>query len=385
MKRLLFVLLLLVSAVPAFAQDAVPNPDAVQFVEVASGFSRPLYVTNAGDGSGRLFVLEQGGRIYIVQDDQRLETPFLDLTALVSRDANQSGYTERGLLGLAFHPDYENNGLFFVNYTDLNGDTVIARYSVSADDPNLADPDSAITLLTHEQPFPNHNGGQMAFGPDGYLYIGLGDGGSGGDPQNNGQSLSNLLGKILRIDVSSDESYAVPADNPFVDTANAAPEIWAYGLRNPWRFSFDSETGDLYVADVGQNNWEEVNFVPSGTPGGTNFGWRIYEASHPYSGESAPTDLMMPVTEYSHEEGVSITGGYVYRGEALPDLQGVYLYGDFGYGTIWYLYQNDAGEWQNGVYKSGTGLTISSFGVDEAGELYVVNYGGALLRFEPTA
>jgi glucose/arabinose dehydrogenase len=380
MKRLLFIILLLVR--PAFAQEAVPNPDSTRLVEVASGFRRPLYVANAGDGSGRLFVVEQGGRIFVVEDGQRLETPFLDLTQLVSRDANQSGYTERGLLGLAFHPDYENNGQFFVNYTDLNGDTVIARYNVSADDPNVADPDSAVTLLTHDQPFANHNGGQLAFGPDGYLYIGLGDGGSGGDPQNNAQNLSNLLGKILRIDVDT-EPYTIPADNPFVDSADAAPEIWVYGLRNPWRFSFDSETGDLYVGDVGQNMWEEVNYLPSGTPGGENLGWRIYEGLHPYSGEEAPADLVMPVAEYDHSKGVSITSGYVYRGQSIPDLQGVFLYGDFGYGTIWYLYQDDSGTWQNGVYKNNTGLTISSFGVDEAGELYVVNYGGSLLRFEP--
>jgi glucose/arabinose dehydrogenase len=386
MKRLIFALLLVLGALPAAAQDTPPNPDAVELVEVVSGFRRPLYVTNAGDGSGRLFVLEQGGRIYIVQNDQRLETPFLDLTEMVSPDANGSGYSERGLLGLAFHPDYETNGLFFVHYTDVNGDTVVARYSVS-DDPNIADPNSAVTLLTAEQPYPNHNGGQLAFGPDGYLYIGLGDGGSGGDPQNNAQTLSNLLGKVLRIDVgdgAESEGYTIPADNPFV-SGDAAPEIWAYGLRNPWRFSFDSESGDLYVADVGQNNWEEVNFLPSGSPGGANFGWRIYEASHPYSGEAAPPDLIMPIAEYSHSEGISVTGGYVYRGEQIADLQGIYLYGDFGYGTIWYTYQDAAGVWQNGVYKRNTGLTISSFGVDEAGELYLVNYGGALLRFQPAA
>ncbi len=384
MKRVIFVLLLLITAVPAFAQDAAPNPAATRFVEVASGFRRPLYMTNAGDGSNRLFVVEQGGRIFIIENDQRLETPFLDLTQIVSRDANQSGYSERGLLGLAFHPDYENNGFFYVNYTDLNGDTVIARYNVSADDPNLADPDSGVTLLTADQPFPNHNGGELAFGPDGHLYIGLGDGGSGGDPQNNAQNLSNLLGKILRLDVGDGSgAYIIPEDNPFVDSA--APEIWAYGLRNPWRFSFDMETGDLYISDVGQNMWEEVNHLPAGTGSGANLGWRIYEGTHPYSGEPAPADLIMPVAEYSHSQGVSITGGYVYRGEAIPDLQGVYLYGDFGYGTIWYLYQDSAGEWQNGTYKTGTGLTISSFGVDEAGELYVVNYGGALLRLEPAA
>ena len=221
----------------------------------------------------------------------------------------------------------------------------------------------------------------MAFGPDGYLYIGFGDGGSAGDPQGNGQNLGTWLGTILRIDVNAD-TYTVPPDNPFVDTPGAKPEIWAYGLRNPWRFSFDRETGDLYIGDVGQNQWEEVDFQPAGDPGGENYGWNVYEATHPYSGAAAPANMVLPVAEYSHNEGIAITAGYVYRGSALPGLTGAYFYGDYGTGTIWSLYRDANGEWQNNVFMKGAG-TISSFGQDENGELYVVNYGGRVLRFDP--
>ena len=245
----------------------------------ASGFTRPLYVTHAGDGSGRLFVVEQGGMIWVLQDGQQLDTPFLDVSDRVSPEALGSGYSERGLLGLAFHPNYAENGVFFINYTDRNGTSVTSRFSVSADDPNVADAASEEQLLMVEQPFANHNGGHLAFGPDGYLYLALGDGGSGGDPQNNAQNLSTLLGTILRLDVDADEGYAIPDDNPFVAQDDARPEIWAWGLRNPWRFSFDRETGDLYIADVGQNEWEEVNFQPASSPGGENYGWNPYEGS----------------------------------------------------------------------------------------------------------
>jgi glucose/arabinose dehydrogenase len=284
---------------------------------------------------------------------------------------------------MAFHPNFAENGLFFVNYTDSNGDTQVVRYSVSANDPNQADPSSAVTILSAQQPFWNHNGGHLAFGPDGYLYIGLGDGGSAGDPQGNGQNPRALLGKMLRIDVNGDAPYSVPEDNPFVNDPNYAPEIWALGFRNPWRYSFDRATGDLYIADVGQDEWEEVNFQPANSPGGENYGWNIYEGSHPYSGQTATENLVMPIAEYNHSQGISISGGYVYRGEAIPDLQGVYLYGDWGSGRIWTAYRDENGAWQATQFME-TGSAISSFGEDEQGELYLVDYSGRVLRFEPT-
>jgi glucose/arabinose dehydrogenase len=294
-----------------------------------------------------------------------------------------SSYTERGLLGLAFHPDYANNGLFFIDYTDQNGNSVIARYHVSADDPNKADPSSATQLLYVQQPFANHNGGDLAFGPDGYLYAAFGDGGSGGDPQGNGQNPSTLLGSILRLDVNAADGYAVPDSNPFAGSGSARPEIWAWGLRNAWRFSFDRTTGDLYIADVGQNNWEEVNFQPASSAGGQNYGWNAYEATHVYSGQPPASDVVMPILEYDHGGGrCSITGGYVYRGEQIPGLQGYYFYGDWCSGTIWAAQRDNAGDWSTTVSLQ-SGRQISSFGEDEAGELYLVDYGGAVLRFEP--
>jgi glucose/arabinose dehydrogenase len=291
------------------------------------------------------------------------------------------GYTERGLLGLAFHPNYAENGLFFVNYTNRSGNTEVVRYNVMADDPDQADPASATTLLTVTQPYANHNGGHLAFGPDGYLYIGLGDGGSGGDPQGNGQNRTALLGKMLRIDVDSGDPYGIPEDNPFVNDSAYRPETWALGFRNPWRYSFDRATGDLYIADVGQGNWEEVSFQPADSEGGENYGWNIFEANHPFEGSGDRAAFVMPIAEYSHSEGISITGGYVYRGEAIPDLQGVYLYGDWGSGRIWAAYRDESGTWQTSEFME-TGHSISSFGEDEAGELYAVDYSGSVLRFE---
>lgn len=382
-KALLLTVLMLALSMPAFSQGiTAPEPSAVNLTMVADGFTRPLLVTNAGDGSNRLFVVEQTGVIWVVENGVRLDAPFLDVSDLISPEAlNLSGYSERGLLGLAFHPSYEENGQFYINYTDLSGNTVIARYLVS-DDPNVADSNSATTLLTQFQPYRNHNGGHMVFGPDGYLYIAFGDGGSGGDPQGYAQSLDTWLGKILRIDVDAGDPYGVPEDNPFVGQQGAEPEIWAYGLRNPWRFSFDAETGDLYIADVGQGEYEEVNFQPADSPGGENYGWKVFEATHPYSGNSL-SGAVMPVAEYNHSEGISVSGGYVYRGGQIPALQGIYFYGDFGSGTIWYLFPDDAGNWQSNVFMRNSGHNISSFGVDEANELYVVDYNGAIYRFDP--
>ena len=364
--------------------SAAAQPAPYQLVEIASGLTRPLYVTHAGDGSGRLFIVEQGGLIKIWQDGAVLDTPFLDVSELISQEARSADYTERGLLGLAFHPDFAANGQFFINYTERqNHGTVVARYTVSADDPNRADPASEVQLLYVPQPYGNHNGGHMVFGPDGYLYISLGDGGSGGDPQGNGQNLGTLLGTLLRIDVNVEDGYAIPPDNPFVGNDAARPEIWAWGLRNAWRFSFDRETGDLYIADVGQYSWEEVSFQPADSPGGENYGWNAYEGTHEFSGNPPASDVVMPILEYGHSNGrCSITGGYVYRGADVPGLQGVYFYGDWCTGTIWTAWQGEDGVWQSQVSLE-SGRRISSFGEDEDGELYVVDHGGALLKIAP--
>lgn len=350
--------------------NATSFPDAANdtWAPVAEGFIRPVGIQNAGDGSGRLFIVEQNGRILVCDNGRVSPTPFLNIIDEVGSSGN-----EQGLLGLAFHPRYAENGLFFVNYTDRTGNTVIARFHVSTD-PNAADPASETRLLYVEQPFENHNGGVLAFGPDGYLYAGLGDGGSGGDPLGNGQDTKVLLGKILRLDMDSGEPYSIPADNPF------GSEVWAYGLRNPWRISFDRATGDLWIGDVGQDTWEEIDFLPAGSPGGANFGWNLMEGSHPYNGEAQP-GLILPVAEYSHTEGgCSVTGGTVYRGMALPEWQGIYLYGDFCSGKVWGLIRSTDG-WQSQVQFE-TGFSISSFGEDEAGEVYIANLQGSIYRLE---
>lgn len=365
---------------PAVSEISAPKGSDYQWIPMVGGFNSPILATNAGDGSGRLFVGEQGGVIFIVQGGEYDDTdPFLDIWDALSNDVFQGGYTERGLLGLAFHPDFENNGLFFVNHTDRNGDNVIARYHVNPDDPNHVDESSRVELLKIHQPFYDHNGGGMAFGPDGYLYIGVGDGGSlGDDPGATAQNLSVLLGKLLRIDVDA-ETYTVPPDNPFVGVENAMPEIWAYGLRNPWRISFDAATGDLYIGDVGQADYEEIDFQPAGFAGGANYGWYNFEATHPYNGREAPENMTLPVAEYPHLIGCSVTGGYVYRGAALPELNGVYFFGDYCNGRIWTLFKHADGQWHVQPFME-TGYTITSFGLDEQGELYLVNYKGGVFR-----
>ncbi|MBI5353902.1 MAG: PQQ-dependent sugar dehydrogenase [Chloroflexi bacterium] len=345
-----------------------PNSSDYEWNLIASGLARPVDIKSADDGSGRIFIIEKYGTIRIFENEQLLASPFLDISDRVNDSGN-----EMGLLGLAFHPDYEQNGFFYVNYTGAGGNTFISRFH-AAD--NIADPSSEKILLTVNQPFSNHKGGALAFGQGGYLYIGLGDGGSGGDPFGNGQNLNTLLGKILRIDVNNGDPYAIPADNPFVNTA-ASPEIWGYGLRNPWRFSFDRVTGDLYIGDVGQNAWEEIDFVPRGQ-GGLNFGWNYIEGNHAFSGNPPASDqLTYPVAEYNHALGCSITGGYVYRG-AMPEWNGIYLYGDYCFGTIWGLILSN-GEWQNQVTFE-TGVTITSFGQDESGEMYFSSDNGNIYR-----
>jgi glucose/arabinose dehydrogenase len=336
-----------------------------------SDLSDPIGLVAAGDGSGRLFIVEQEGMILAWKDGALQQKPFLDIRDRVGRHGS-----EQGLLGLAFHPDYANTGFFYVNYTDQKGDTHISRFSVSADNPDLADPGSEKLLIFVDQPFPNHNGGSVVFGPDGYLYLGLGDGGSGGDPFGNGQSTDTLLGKILRIDVNSGDPYGIPADNPFAN-GGGRPEIWAYGLRNPWRFTFDSQTGDIYIGDVGQDKWEEIDYLPAGSPPGANFGWNYREGRHRYQGVYLGNDLIEPVAEYDHGQGCSVTGGMVYRGSSLPEWQGVYLYGDYCSGRVWGLLKNPDGSFQNSVLFD-THANITSFGVDEAGEIYLVEYAGTI-------
>jgi len=369
-----------------FFRESAPDTSQFELETVATGFNRPLYVTAAGDGTGRLFLVEQAGRIWILQDGEVLDTPFLNLSDVVSQDVLR-GYSERGLLGLAFHPDYEETGLFYVNYTDNSGGTShVVEYSVSPDDPNVADPGSARPLLLQGQPFANHNGGHMDFGPDGYLYISLGDGGSRDDPRNNGQDPSTWLGAILRIDVDNfggENAYGIPEDNPVSFNENLAPEVWAWGYRNVWRFSFDRATGDLYTADVGQNQWEEINFEPADSEGGLNYGWPAYESDQRYIGSEPSTEVVMPIATYDHSDGCSVTGGYVYRGEAIPELQGAYLYSDYCSGTLWAAYRNPDGAWQSQEIME-TGVQVSSFGEDEDGELYIVNYGGSVMKFVPT-
>ena len=356
---------------PAPAEaTSFPDSSAYHWAPVVSGLDSPVDIQFPPDGSGRMFVLEQAGRIRVVVNGQLANTPFLDITGQVGSRGN-----EQGLLGLAFHPRYAENGNFYVNYTDTNGNTVIARFHAQGD---AADPASESVLLRVDQPFANHNGGVLAFGPDGYLYAGLGDGGAADDPFGNGQKLGTLLGKILRIDLDHGDPYTIPADNPFGN------EIWAYGLRNPWRISFDSGTGDLYIADVGQDVWEEIDFSGHNAPG-LNYGWKYFEGSHAYIGRPAATEKMTyPVAEYSHNEGgCSVTGGYVYRGAALPEWLGIYLYGDYCTGKLWGLIHSTdpsgALNWRSQLLFE-TGLNITTFGRDPAGEIYVAGRNGTIYR-----
>lgn len=343
-----------------------PDPEGYTWSEVVSGLTLPIGLTSANDGSGRLFIIEQPGRILIYDGAELLGTPFLDIQDRVGTQGS-----EQGLLGLAFHPEYEVNGYFYVNYTDKNGATVVSRFQVSTN-PNLADPETEFRVLSFAQPYRNHNGGQILFGPQGYLWIATGDGGSAGDPQGNAQNLGNLLGKLLRIDINQ-EPYSIPEDNPF------GSEIWAYGLRNPWRFTFDPANNDLYIADVGQATWEEVNYLPAGTPGGSNFGWDYREGNHGFEG-TPPQGLQFihPVAEYDHSLGCSITGGAVYRG-SLPEWQGIYLYGDFCSGRIWGLLGAGSGEWlSEPLYQ--LDRRISAIAQDENGEVYLLDLLGSVLK-----
>lgn len=342
-----------------------------------TGLNEPVDIANAGDD--RLFVAEKRGVIRIIgANGQLLPTPFLDIDSKVSPSSG-----ERGLLGLTFHPNYAQNGYFYVNYTNNQGNTIVSRFSVS-NNPNAADPNSELPLLTIQQPYSNHNGGDLAFGPDGFLYIPTGDGGSGGDPQNRAQNRKSLLGKMLRIDVNSGNPYAIPNSNPFVNDTTTLPEIWALGLRNPWRFSFDRRTGDLWIADVGQGNWEEINRTPANSGGGHNYGWRCYEgdANFNTNGCNNRNNYVFPIYDYPNDgttTGCSVMGGYVYRGMRYPNLQGRYIYADYCSGRFWALTPNEQSGWTNTNLLNTSDFNIVSFGEDQSGELYVAGLTSGII------
>ena len=368
------------------AQDDLLNE--IVFQRVVSGLVRPTSVAHAGDGSGRLFVTQQAGWLRVIDQGVLLEEPFLDLTETVSCCG------ERGLLGVAFHPDFESNGRFFVSYTDAAEDSIVSEFLVSAEDPNRADPGSESLVIRVEQPSDEHNGGQLQFDSNGYLYIGLGDGGHGHEAEGAPQNLGSLLGKILRLDIDSARPYSIPHDNPFLGVDGARSEIWVLGLRNPWRFSFDRDTGDLFIGDVGQRTVEEIDYQPAASPGGENYGWDFKEGSlcagpggsafDPGDDACSPDDqaLTDPILEYSHEIGCSIIGGYRYRGTALPALEGVYLYGDYCSGSLFAAVQEEGANWSV-LDQRETGFLITTFGEDEAGEVYVADLRGHLFRIAP--
>lgn len=376
------LLLMVLASTGVSGQNSRPfNPDgfSIGLELVAGGFDSPVFVTGPDDGSGRLFVVEQPGRVRIVHDGQVLPDPFLDIVPLVESEGS-----EQGLLSIAFPPDFQASGEFYVYYTaqtgDGVGDNTIARFRVSPDDPNRADPGSGEVLLAVSDSRRNHNGGLILFGPDGFLYAGLGDGGGGGDPEGNAQNPDTLMGSLLRIDPSgSEQPYAIPADNPFVD-GGGAPEVWAWGLRNPWRFSFDRATGDLFIGDVGQAAIEEINWAPAGAGSGLNYGWNLMEGTLCFLTDPCGAgNLTMPVAEYGREFGCSVVGGYVYRGDLEPALEGVYLFGDFCSGLVWGMGKDAAGNWivSNPIE---TGQQISSFGEGATGEVYLVSISGEVFR-----
>jgi glucose/arabinose dehydrogenase len=347
----------------------VPGNINLTFTRIARGLSNPVFITHSGDNNGRLFVVEQTGRIRVIRKGVLQSAPFLDLRTKISTGG------ERGLLGLAFHPDYSWNRKFYVNYTDRNGDTVVAQYLRSTTNASKADPTTAKIVLRIPQPYSNHNGGMLAFGPDRYLYIGMGDGGSAGDPGNRAQNLNSLLGKLLRINIDTRSAYTIPPTNPYVGRSGS-DLVWSLGLRNPWRFSFDRATGDLWIGDVGQNRYEEIDRSKAPNAGrAANYGWRQLEGNACYNPSTGcvTTGKTMPLAVYDHSVGCSVTGGYVYRGTAYPDLVGVYLFADFCSGRIWGVDAAGANS-QAEVLLRDTAAMISSFGEDQAGNLYIVDH-----------
>lgn len=365
-------------ASPSLAATEQPAALTLQVTPFASGFVEPVDIVQAGDD--RLFVVEQGGAIRIVQANGTvLATPFLNINNRIAIGGN-----EQGLLGMVFEPG--SSTVFYVNYSQKGtGDTIIARYRVTGGDPNVADPASEQIVLVVKQPQSNHNAGDLAFGPDGYLYIPMGDGGGGGDPLDDAQDLGELLGKLLRIKVTGEQTYAIPPGNPYADDNNPATraEIWALGLRNPWRISFDRLTNDLYIGDVGQGLYEEISFQPANSTGKENYGWDCREGAHPYPGNRSPlctvnTNFTEPIFEYPREDGCSVTGGYVYRGAAYPALVGHYILADYCSGNFWSLIRNGQGRWEataHGRLINGP----STFGEDRNGELYVAGHGDGVI------
>ena len=348
---------------------------AIGLNQVLEDLNLPVLLTHSNDS--RIFVVEKTGKVFSYDENFKERQLFLDVSTLVTVRGN-----EQGLLSLAFHPSFSENGDAFIFYTAKNGDNTLARLTLDPSDAGKANLNSLEVLIAQEDPASNHNGGMLAFGKDGYLYLGIGDGGRGGDPWNNAQNLETFLGKMLRIDVNQSKGYSIPANNPFVGEKGVLAEIWAYGLRNPWRHSFDKVNGDLWIADVGQNKWEEIHWQSHDSEGGENYGWRIMEGNHCFKPRKncAGENLVRPVAEYAHQHGCSVTGGYVYRGRAIKELQGKYLFGDFCTGTIWSIDKSKNFEMQ---VLMETDINISSFGEDATGELYVVDYRGNVFKFIP--
>ena len=344
--------------------------DDLELMELASGLNLPVDITHAGDD--KLYIVEKTGSIKVFENGGLLPVDFLDISSKV-----YSNQDETGLLGLAFHPDFATNRIFYVNYMSSSSKTRISKFMANFTDPNTADPNSEEILMELDQPFANHNGGCIKFGPDGYLYIGLGDGGWGGDPQDHGQNPESLLGKILRIDVDGAAPYEIPADNPFVGDPDTFDEIWATGMRNPWRFSFDSANGDLWIADVGQDDWEEINYYAAGDPSGLNYGWRCKEGFENYNTANCNSDYVAPIYAYANNlgsGGCSVTGGFVYRGSEFPYFSGKYIYADFCTGRFWSISKSPSGNWVNSLLTNLQNNEFSSFGEDINGELYVLAY-----------
>ncbi len=364
-----------VAGSPVPATPAATPAGAIGLEVVADGLESPLFVADPGDGSGRLFVLEQAGRVRVIRDGRLVERPYLDISDRVAAGG------ERGLLGLAFSPAFADDGILYLDYTDANGDTVVSELRAADPAADWADPGSERVLLRIDQPYANHNGGALAIDREGLLWIATGDGGSGGDPHDNGQRLDTLLGKLLRIDPRPGDGapYTIPPANPFVGRADARGEIWAFGLRNPWRFSFDRGSGDLWIGDVGQSAIEEIDRLPAGSPAGPDLGWRIMEGDACYDPAEgcSRAGLVLPVATYGHDLGCAVTGGYVYRGTAIPALVGTYLYADYCSGTIWGL--DASAERPEPRVLLESGLAVASFGEDAAGEVYVIDLAGGRL------